>query len=341
MKPAFYISLCLFQFLMISCDQQETKTQLKVSPEGMVWIPSGTYERGASSNDSFAREDERPSHSVHVDGFWMDITEVTNSQYNQFIEETGYVTLSERSLDWQEMKKQLPKNTPKPPDSVFKSGSLSFCCEHDQVKNLNDNGQWWKWVVGANWKHPKGPESSNTSKENHPVVHIAYEDAIAYCNWAGTRLPTEAEWEYAARGGLERKLYPWGNDNKLLPEKANTWQGTFPTTNTKEDGYVEASPVKSFPPNNYGLYDMSGNVWEWTQDWYGQRHYHLLSKSKLSNNPSGPSNANNPNEKVIKGGSFLCHPSYCASYRVSARMGANIDTGLEHLGFRTVLTGSK
>ncbi len=343
MNINFYIFLFLTLFLMISCDQQKANGQIKQAHNGMVWIPGGTYDAGAIAGDSYARADELPIHSVRVDGFWMDITEVTNLQYKKFVDETGYVTIAERTLDWEDMKKQLPKDTPKPADSIFTPGSLSFCCKVDQVKDLKDNSQWWKWIVGANWKYPKGNKSNIISKEDNPAVHIAYEDALAYCNWAGKRLPTEAEWEYAARGGLKNKTYSWGEDHKLLFKKGNTWQGTFPTNNTNKDGYIGSSPVKSYAPNSYGLYDMSGNVWEWTQDWYSSTYYEDLSKSKLSINPAGPANYNNPNtkEKTIRGGSFLCHESYCASYRVSARMGAGYDTGLEHLGFRTVLSPSK
>ena len=339
--PYTILSACFFLF--ISCDQSISsidKEQIKTTPEGMVWISSGVYEMGALEEDKFARKDEQPKHTVMVDGFWMDVTEVTNKQYQQFVNKTGYITVAERKLDWQEIEKELPINTAKPNDSILNPGSLSFCCKHDQVTNLEDNTQWWIWKLGASWKHPQGKGSHITNKQNEPVVHIAYEDAQAYCNWIGRRLPTEAEWEYAARGGLMNKIFPWGNDDKLLLTNANTWQGTFPTNNTKKDGYEKLAPVKSYPPNNYDLYDMSGNVWEWTQDWYSYNHYELLSKSNLNKNPLGPDKPNNPhtNEKTIRGGSFLCHKSYCASYRVSARMAANSDTGLEHLGFRTVLT---
>ena len=338
-----YTIFCIYTFLLIGCDQQKSnvdREQVKKIPEGMVWISGGIYERGAIEGDKFTREDEKPKHAVKVSGFWMDITEVTNKKYKQFVYETGYVTLAERNLDWQEMKKQLPVNTPKPPDSILKPGSLSFHCKHHQVNNLEDNTQWWEWKIGANWKYPQGKGSHIESKDNDPVVHIAYEDAQAYCKWIGRRLPTEAEWEYAARGGLKNKIFPWGDDDKLLFKNANTWQGVFPVNNTKKDGFEKSAPVKSYPPNGYGLYDMAGNVWEWTQDWYDNNYYKLLSKSKLNEDPLGPEKPNNPNvqEKSIRGGSFLCHDSYCASYRVSARMAASTDTGLEHLGFRTVFT---
>ena len=241
------------------------------------------------------------------------------------------------------MKKQLPDGIEKPHDSILQPGSLSFHCKYSQVIDLNDYSQWWQWKTGANWKHPEGKESTIVGKENHPVVHVSFEDAVAYCNWIGKRLPTEAEWEYAAKGGQKDAIFTWGNDTSVLNSKANTWQGIFPTSNTKEDGFERSSPVKSYPPNGYGLYDMAGNVWEWTQDWYDFEYYNRLSKNDINRNPKGPEKTNNLNnpyaqEKVIRGGSFLCHNSYCASYRVSARMSTSFDTGLEHLGFRTVTT---
>ncbi|WP_347925532.1 formylglycine-generating enzyme family protein [Pontimicrobium sp. SW4] len=322
--------------------RKDLKLQKKQPSLGMVWIPSGTYIRGANPSDYFARKDEEPRHKVDIDGFYMDEHEVTNAQFKQFVDATGYVTTAEKKIQWEEMKKQLPYGTPKPHDSLLQAGSLSFHCKHSQIANLNDYSQWWEWKIGANWKHPEGKGSSIKGKENYPVVHISYDDALAYCKWLGRRLPTEAEWEYAARGGLKDAIFTWGNDVEFLSDNANTWQGVFPTSNTKEDGFERSAPVKSYPPNNYGLYDMAGNVWEWTQDWYDYNYYKSLDKNSSNNNPTGPNKPWNPNnsyskEKVIRGGSFLCHDSYCASYRVSARMATSFDTGLEHLGFRTVL----
>jgi sulfatase modifying factor 1 len=348
MKNSTYIIFCIYLFVSISCNQQKSdvdKKQIKKKPLGMVWIPGGIYDRGAVKGDTFTRKDEQPKHTVKVSGFWMDVTEVTNKQNKEFVNKTGYITIAERNLDWQKIKKELPKDTPKPHDSILKPGSLSFHCKQHRVNNLDDYSQWWKWKIGANWKHPQGEKSNIDGKENSPVVHIAYEDAQAYCKWAKRRLLTEAEWEYAARGGLKNKIFPWGDDDALLNKNANTWQGVFPTNNTKKDGFEKSTPVKSFPPNDYGLYDMAGNVWEWTQDWYDYNYYELLSKSKLNTNPFGPEKSNNPNnlnatEKTIRGGSFLCHKSYCTSYRVSARIAANTNTGLEYLGFRTVFTPS-
>ncbi|WP_423738500.1 formylglycine-generating enzyme family protein [Christiangramia crocea] len=311
-------------------------------PEGMVWIPGGEFKQGAVEGDEMAVNHEKPAHKVAVDGFFMDETEVTNAEFKEFVEATGYKTVAERDIVWEEIKKQLPPGTPKPPDSVLQPGSLIFRKTSKSVPNLYDYTQWWQWKVGANWKHPQGPESSIEGKEDYPVVHIAYEDAKAYCEWAGRRLPTEAEWEYAARGGLDTK-FAWGNDISKLSERANTWEGEFPTVNTKADGFENKAPVKSYPPNEFGLYDTTGNVWEYTQDWYNTNYYNELKSNEVTVNPQGPNKPYNPNnpqisEKVIKGGSFLCAASYCASYRPSARMANALDSSQEHLGFRTVVT---
>ncbi|TMU54646.1 formylglycine-generating enzyme family protein [Flagellimonas algicola] len=310
-------------------------------PKGMVWIPGGNFYQGAVANDPMAMGHEKPSHSVAVDGFFIDVAEVTNAQYAKFTKETGYITLAERKIDWEEMKKQLPAGTPKPHDSILQPGSLVF--REGMVTNLQDYSQWWKWTIGANWKQPNGPGSSIKGKDNEPVVHIAYEDALAYCEWAGRRLPTEAEWEYAARGGNTTGIHYWGDEVESLSKNANTWTGEFPRTNDQSDGYVRRAPVMSYPPNGYGLHDMAGNVWEWTSDWYNTNYYkEQAAVGKTQHNPQGASrafNSINPYavEKVIKGGSFLCSASYCASYRISSRMATSLDSGLEHLGFRTVL----
>jgi formylglycine-generating enzyme required for sulfatase activity len=219
---------------------------------------------------------------------------------------------------------------------------LVFKKTKSSVPNLFDYSQWWEWKIGASWKHPNGPGSDIVGKEDHPVVHIAFEDAQAYCKWAGRRLPTEAEWEYAARGGKTGAMFFWGNDMEQLSSFANSWEGEFPVVNTMADGYEKRAPVMGYPKNGFGLYDMAGNVWEWTSDWYNTEYYRELeSKHEVANNPKGADkayNASNPyaKEKVIKGGSFLCSASYCASYRISARMATSPDSGMEHLGFRTV-----
>lgn len=312
-------------------------------PDGMVWIPGALLLQGAVAQDALAMEHERPQHAVAVDGFFMDITEVTNAKYTEFVKETGYITIAERSIDWEELKKQLPPNTPRPNDSVMQPGSLLFKTPESPVTNLNDYSQWWEWKVGANWRHPQGPHSDIEGKENYPVTHIAYADALAYCKWAGRRLPTEAEWELAARGGLKATIFPWGDKAELLGQRANTFSGNFPMHNDLEDGFDNKAPVASYPPNGYGLYDIAGNVWEWTQDWYNTNYYKERASHKDTiKNPTGPKsplNRQNPygKEKVIKGGSFLCNANYCGSYRVSARMANSLDSAQEHLGFRTVL----
>ncbi len=312
------------------------------TPEGMVWIPGGELKQGAVPQDKMAMQHEKPAIDVLVDGFFMDITEVTNAQFEKFIKETGYVTTAERAIDWEELKKQVPEGTEKPHDSVLQPGALTFKKTKTSVPNLYDFSQWWNWTIGADWKHPNGPESNIIGKEDYPVVQISYEDALAYCQWAGRRLPTEAEWELAARGGTGGTTFFWGDDVTVLQEKANTWEGEFPVTNTKADGFEFRAPVKSYPPNDYGLYDMAGNVWEWTSDWYNTNYYkEAKATDEVQKNPQGATNPFTPNnpyakEKVIKGGSFLCSASYCASYRVSARMGSSMDSSLEHIGFRTV-----
>ncbi|MEH6680222.1 MAG: formylglycine-generating enzyme family protein [Sediminicola sp.] len=318
------------------------KDFLSEAPKGMVWIPKGEFVQGAVPSDKMAMSHERPAHKVALDGFYMDLHEVTNAQYAEFVEETGYVTVAEREIDWEEMKKQLPPGTPRPDDSILRPGSLVFKKTRSSVPNLFDYSQWWEWKIGASWKHPNGPGSDIEGKEGHPVVHIAFEDAQAYCKWKGRRLPTEAEWEYAARAGKTGALFFWGDDMDQLSGHANTWEGEFPVINTLMDGHERLAPVMEYPKNGFGLYDMAGNVWEWTNDWYNTGYYgELVSAQEMARNPTGaekPHNASNPlaREKVIKGGSFLCSASYCASYRISARMATSPDSGMEHLGFRTV-----
>ncbi|MFX0556629.1 formylglycine-generating enzyme family protein [Maribacter sp. CXY002] len=312
------------------------------TPSNMVWIPGATFLQGAVDQDKMAMEHEKPAIPVTVDGFFMDITEVTNAQFSAFVNATGYSTVAERAIDWEELKKQLPEGTTKPHDSILKPGALTFKKSKTSVRNLFDFSQWWSWTIGANWRHPNGPSSDIVGKENFPVVQIAYEDALAYCAWAGRRLPSEAEWELAARAGNYGTTYLWGEDSSTLSKYANTWEGEFPVMNSKKDGFELRAPVKSYPPNAYGLYDMAGNVWEWTSDWYNSNYYKdVLKSNSIQKNPNGaatPYTPNNPlaKEKVIKGGSFLCSASYCASYRVSAKMGSSMDSALEHTGFRTV-----
>ena len=348
------LPVLLVFFLTASCQPQMAKSENKKAvltqkeidlnmPEGMVWIPGGAFKMGAVPQDKMAMNHEKPSHEVRVDGFYMDATEVTNAQFKKFIDATNYKTLAERAVDWEELKKQVPPGTIKPHDSILKPGSLVFKKTKSSVSNLYDFSQWWKWKIGANWKHPNGPESSIKGKENHPVVHIAYEDALAYCEWSGHRLPTEAEWERAARG-TKTSTFWWGDNTSTISKHVNSWEGEFPVRNSATDGFERTAPVKSYPANEYGLFEISGNVWEWTSDWYNTEYYAEAAKLEQSEfNPKGAAkafNENNPyaKEKVIKGGSFLCNTSYCASYRISARMATTIDSSLEHLGFRTVVT---
>ena len=213
-------------------------------PEGMVWIPGGTFQQGAVIQDKMAMPHEKPEHLVGVDGFFMDMTEVTNAQFSKFVKETKYITIAERAIDWEEMKKQLPEGTPKPNDTILQPGALVFKKTKSSVPNLYDFSQWWEWKIGANWDHPNGPKSTIIGKENDPVVQISFEDALAYCNWAGRRLPTEAEWERAARGNQDKKIYSWGDDVSVLNTKANTWEEEFPVINTKADGFERRTKVK-------------------------------------------------------------------------------------------------
>lgn len=313
------------------------------APEGMVWVSSKTFTQGAKTGDQFAMKREKPAHQVYVDGFFIDVHEVTNQQFQEFVAATNYKTVAERPIDWEEMKKQLPPGTPKPADSILQPGSLTFDKSVEQVASMNNYTQWWTWQLGANWKQPYGEESSIEGREYLPVVHIAYEDALAYCEWANRRLPTEAEWEAAAQGKHTDQIFTWGNNAEVLNENANTWQGVFPTQNKSKDGFKYIAPVASFPPNSIGIYDMMGNVWEWTSDKFNVNYYNELGQNKVIENPKGAEKGYSPQnpyqeEQVIKGGSFLCHASYCASFRISARMGMSPDSGSDHVGFRTVAT---
>lgn len=300
----------------------------------MVWIPGGDFLMG--SNDHYP--EESLVHRVAVDGCWMDTYTVTNAQFRRFVAATGYVTMAERPL--------TPADYPDADPALLAPGSLVFHATAGPV-NLHDYRNWWAFVPGANWQHPTGPASSISGKAQHPVVHVAYEDAAAYATWAGKALPTEAEWERAARGGLEGAAYVWGNafapDGKMM---ANTWQGEFPWQNLKTDGYIGTSPVGAFPPNGYGLHDMAGNVWEWTTDWWTARHPEAAPHACCAPvNPRGgtaegsrdPATPMSPiPRKVIKGGSHLCAPSYCLRYRPAARSPEAVDSSTNHLGFRCV-----
>lgn len=299
---------------------------------GMVWVPGGSFYMGSEDADS--RRDEQPVHLVTVDGFWMDKYEVTNEEFEKFAKASGYLTIAERKPD--------PKDFPGVPPENLQAGSVVFEPPPGEVP-LNNHWVWWKYVPGANWRHPEGPQSDIKGREKHPAVHICWDDAAAYCRWASKRLPTEAEWEYAARGGLDRKVYPWGNErNPGGKWLMNTWQGKFPHENTKEDNFAVTAPAGSYPPNGFGLYDMAGNVFEWCADWYTPDYY---SRSP-EKNPPGPDTSNDPNEpnvakRVHRGGSWLCSELYSTNYRVAAREKASTDTGLSHTGFRCVRSVKK
>ena len=340
----FFKVYIVISAMFFSCaNNQKDKNISFENPDGMVWVEGKSYTKGAKQNDDYAMMREKPSHEVYIDGFYIDVTEVTNNQFQKFVNETGYLTIAEREIDWGEMKKSLPAGTPKPHDSILQPGSLIFNDKLKKVDNMNNYFQWWRWQTGANWRSPKGLGSSIKNKGNYPVVHIAYEDAVAYCEWANRRLPTEAEWESAAQGNYKNAVFPWGDDLKLLNSNANTWQGNFPVKNESIDGYEMIAPVKSFPANSIGIFDMVGNVWEITDDLFNVNYYSEISTETELKNLKGASSCYNPSnpyeiQYVMKGGSFLCHDSYCASYRISARMGVSVSSGSDHTGFRTVAT---
>jgi len=309
-------------------------------PEGMVWIPGGEFSMGAnlggggSCEMPMASNDAGPIHRVRVDSFWMDKTVVTNEQFAKFVAATGYVTIAERTPTKEEF--------PTAPAENLVAGSVVFTPTDHEVP-LNDHLQWWSYIKGANWRHPSGPDSDIKGKEKYPVVHVAYPDAEAYAKWAGKRLPTEAEFEFAARGRLAGKTYVWGNEFRPNGKwMANTWQGKFPVKDTGEDGFAGIAPVKSFPPNGYGLYDMAGNVWQWCSDWYRPDYYQTLAdKGGVAVNPQGPDSPFDPAEpnemkRAHRGGSFLCNDQYCSRYIVGTRGKGEVNTGTNHLGFRCV-----
>jgi len=293
---------------------------------------------GPDMNDvgMHATTDSRPIHRVYVDGFWMDTTDVTNEEFASFVKSTSYVTVAERTPRAEDFPGAPPEN--------LVAGSVVYSPPDHSVP-LNDHFQWWSYVKGANWRHPLGPKSDIKGKEKYPVVHIAYEDAAAYAKWAGKRLPTEAEWEFAARGGLSGKPFVWGDQFRPNGHwMANTFQGKFPVKGTDkgEDGHVGISPVAQYPANGYGLYDMAGNVWQWTSDWYRPDYYaRLAAAGGVARNPLGPEIPFDPSEpterkKVHRGGSFLCTDQYCSRYIVGTRGKGEVTTGTNHLGFRCV-----
>lgn len=283
--------------------------------------------------------EEAPEHRVTVSSFWIDLTPVTNRQFRAFVDVTGYITVAEQSPD--------PKDYPGALPHMLNPGSLVFTPPRHRVA-LQDWSQWWRFELGASWRRPYGAKRGKTAPDQHPVVHIAYQDAEAYAHWAGKQLPTEAEWEYAARGGLDGAEYAWGEE--FTPggrHMANTWQGAFPQENLAQDGYTRTSPVQAFPPNGYGLFDMIGNVWEWTSDWYSAVHQaNADSPCCIPQNPRGARQEDSYDtcaspmripRKVVKGGSHLCAPNYCRRYRPAARHAQPVDSGMSHLGFRCVV----
>lgn len=318
------------------------------SPAGMAWVPPGEFLMGSDSG--LAQPNEKPAHRVRVKGFWMDLTHVTNDQFARFVEETGYVTTAERKPDWETIRVQLPPGTPRPPDDALVPGAMVFVGTEGPT-SLVAYWNWWRYVPGASWRQPQGPGSSIEGKGDHPVVQVSYEDVQAYARWAGKRMPTEAEWEYAARGGLEQATYVWGDE--LMPEgrpMANYWdanQRAFPVVSPEAGGAVGTLPAGTFPPNGYGLYDMTGNAWQWVSDWYRADYFLMQSKlgKRVIDNPQGPSDSWDPSQpgvpadapkRVIRGGSFLCNESYCLSYRPSARQAADPYSPMSHVGFRLV-----
>ncbi len=321
---------------LLRADTERNDRQPENSPTGdMLWIPGGTFRMG--SNDHYP--EEAPVHRVTVDGFWIDRTPVTNRQFKQFVRATGHVTTAEIAPD--------PKDYPGALPHMLYAGSLVFVPPRSAV-DLRDWSQWWTFLKGADWRHPYGPKSNVKRLDNHPVVHVSLSDALAYAKWAGRDLPTEAEWEFAARGGLDGAEFAWGE--QFMPrgvQMANIWQGNFPLQKLNENGYKRTSPVGAFPPNGYGVCDMIGNVWEWTSDWYAPKHEADAPKACcIPENPRGGREEQShdpcqPNikipRKVIKGGSHLCAPNYCRRYRPAARHAEPVDTSTSHLGFRCVV----
>lgn len=322
----------------------------QTGPNDMVWIAGGEFTMG--SEHPRALPNERPAHEVKLHGYWIDRHDVTNAQFARFVAATGYVTTAERKPRWEDLAVQLPPGTPRPDEATLVPGALVFTGTDAPVA-LNDYSRWWKFVPGANWRHPTGPGSSVAGKDNHPVVQVSYDDALAYARWAHKRLPTEAEWEYAARGGLRQADYAWGNEFAPDGKKmANTWDDAarpFPVTEDRgshEKVQVGTTAVGSFAPNGYGLYDMAGNVWQWVADWYRADAFQIEAASaSVVSNPQGPGSSFDPEsgstayapERVTRGGSFLCSETYCISYRTSARRGTDPINGMSHLGFRLAM----
>jgi len=325
MKKYLILFICV-----LGCNSIPSLNKVKISVgDGemtMIWIPSGSFMMGSS--DSMARNDEKPMHEVELDGFWISETPVTNSQFAAFVKETNYVTTAEIAPTLEDIMLQLPKDTPPPPKELLVPGSLTFV-NSDLPAYSASSLDWWQWSPQASWKNPRGKESSIGELKEHPVVHVSWYDAQEYSLWINMELPTEAQWEYAAKlGGVSNR------------REMNIWQGIFPVSDNRDDGYSRTNPVKYYKPNDIGLYDMAGNVWEWVRDWYHPNTYSIQSRRK---NPLGPNSSYDPMEptvskRVTRGGSFLCNDQYCAGYRPTARMKTSPDTSLEHTGFRCVMS---
>ena len=329
---------------LLAVDQKTSvAASLESDRKGMVWIPGGFFMMGS---DTEARSelctvfgpktDVGPQHRVWVDGFWMDATAVTNAQFAEFVAATGYVTVAERA--------PAAKDFPGVPPALLVPGSVVFFPTARPV-SLTNPVAWWRYLPGACWRHPAGPDSDLQGREQHPVVHVAFADAQAYAHWAGKRLPTEAEWERAARGGIDGRRYAWGDELKPAGHwQANLWQGPFPVHNAAEDGFAGTSPVRSFPANGYGLFDMAGNVWEWCSDWYRSDYYATIATRPAEcRNPAGPADSLDSDEpgvpkRVLRGGSFLCTDQYCTGYTAASRGRGDPSTGSSHIGFRCVAT---
>ena len=324
------IKKIIFILLFIGCGSGPDIKRVSISVGDtdmpFVWVPGGSFEMG--SNSAMAREDERPVHTVNIDGFWMAETPVTNNQFSAFVNETGHKTTAEVAPTLEEIMAQVPPGTPPPPKEMLIPGSLTFI-NHPTPANPNSAVRWWRWSFNSDWRRPYGEKSSIKGLDNHPVVQTSWFDALAFAEWAGMSIPTEAQWEYAAKKGEAT--------NRL---EMNIWQGVFPVNNSKSDGYEKTNPVYAYKPNKIGLYDMAGNVWEWVADWYRPDTYSMEGRDK---NPTGPFSSFDPVEptipkRVTRGGSYLCNDQYCAGYRPSARMRTSPDTSLEHTGFRVVMS---
>ncbi len=318
-------------------------------PKGMAWIPGGEFLMGSDSK--LAQVNEKPTHPARVTGFWMDVHHVTNAEFRRFVEATGYVTTAEAAPDWETIKVQLPAGTPKPPQSQLVPGAMVFIGTKEMV-DYRDFYRWWAYKPGASWKHPNGPDSNIDGRDDHPVVQVSYADAQAYAKWAGKRLPTEAEWEFAARGGMEQATYIWGEEFAPGKEQmANVWQGQqmakFPIVSAKAGGAIGTSAAGTFPANGYGLFDMTGNAWQWVADYYRKDQFVRVAKAGgVQVDPKGPTDSFDPDEgdvpanapkRVTRGGSFLCNEDFCLSYRPSARRGTDPYTSMSHLGFRLAM----